>query len=88
MTVDYLVDEFIGNVKPRTFEEQVDKKISLLYDLRLIRKGRKHHDGREQAIRQMLLNCKTETAMDNLMHDVVSGKCTLNDLLARKGYLQ
>ena len=83
---EYLVDEFIGGVDESTFEEQVDKKISLLYDMCIL--SRSISDAkRVQATHQLLASCQTERQMDNAVHDIVVGKCTLEDVLKRKGIL-
>ncbi len=88
MAKAYLVDEFIGNAEPCTLEDQVDKKVSCLYDMcKLYRRG-KNPDEREKVVREMLKSCTSETQINNAVHDVVVGKYTLNDLLKRKGYLQ
>jgi hypothetical protein len=88
MSKAYLVDEFIGTTEQFTFEDQVDKKVSLLYDLcKLQMRGRKSDD-REDAVKHLLASYQSEVLMDNAIHDVVVGKYTLNDLLKRKGYLQ
>ena len=88
MAKAYLVDEFIGKSESCTLEDQVDKKVSLLYDLcKLYRRGKKPDD-REKALRELLTSCKSETQIDNTVHDILVGDYTLNDLLKRKGYLQ
>ena len=87
MSVDYLVDEFIGEVVPHTFEEQVDKKISLLYDMRILRRGKKRcPDHREASVKMMLLECKTEINMDNAIRGVILGHYSIDELLKRKGF--
>lgn len=84
---EYLVDEFLDGTCECTFEEQVDKKISLLYDMCIL--SRRISDAKQvQATRQLLSSYQTERQMDNAVHDIVVGKCTLEDVLKRKGYLQ
>ena len=85
---EYLVDEFIDGACDSTFEEQVDKKVSLLYDMCILTKRKNNAKDRERAVRQLLSSCKSERSMDNTVHDLVVGKCTLEDILKRKGYLQ
>jgi hypothetical protein len=88
MKNEYLVDEFIDDGYECTLAEQVDKKVSLLYDLcALCRRGR-YADKRENAIRELLASYPSRTLMDNAMHDIVVGKCTVDQMLKRKGYLQ
>ena len=88
MPQEYLVEEFLGDDVECTFDEQIDKKVSLLYDLYKLHKKGKSKDSREQIVRQVLSSYTTETQLDNAVRDVVLGKCTLNDFIKRKGYLQ
>lgn len=85
---EYLVEEFIdGTSVECTIEEQIDKKVSLLYDLCMLYKRRNGVDKREQAVRELLASYQSEMQMDNAVHDIVVGNYTLNDLLKRKGYM-
>ena len=84
----YLVDEFIGqNNEQYTLEEQVDKKVSLLYDLCILCRKGQYADKREQFVKQLLTSYKSEIQMDNAVHNIIVGDYTLNDLLKRKGIL-
>lgn len=85
---EYLVDEFIDGDYECTFEEQVDKKVSLLYDMCILLKRRKGVDDREGAVRKLLSAYQSERQVDNAIHDIIVGNYTLNELLKRKGYLQ
>jgi hypothetical protein len=85
---EYLVDEFIDNAEEYELAEQVDKKVSLLYDLCKLRKRKKTSDNRENAVRALLASYKSEVQMDNAVHNIIMGNETLNDLLKRKGFLQ
>lgn len=85
---EYLVDEFIGNTCNGTLEEQVDKKVSLLYDMCILFKHKKEADDREEAVRKLLSSYQTEDQINNVIRDVIFGDLTLNQLLKRKGYLQ
>ena len=89
---EYRADEFLGLEEafvPFTLANEVDKKVSLLYDLHiLLQNSRGEIDTREAATRQMLLDCKSLISVDNAVHGVIVGKYTLNDILKRKGYLQ
>jgi hypothetical protein len=87
MAKEYLVEEFLDDNCECTLEEQVDKKVSLLYDMCILMKTRKTKDEREQAVRQMLASYESETKLDNAVHDVIMRKYTINDLLKRKGYM-
>ena len=84
---EYLVDEFIDGTYECTLEEQIDKKVSLLYDMCLLTKRRKDADNLEKEVRQLLSSYTNERQMDNAIHDIVVGKYTINDILKRKGYL-
>ena len=78
---EYLVDEFLGNSDTHSLTEQIDKKVSLLYDLCELHRRKNARDEREAAIRELLSSYTTERQMDNAIHDVVAGKCTINNLL-------
>lgn len=84
----YSVEEFFSASSPTTLADEVEKKISLLYDFCiLVHKKAKAHDPREELIRKMLLSKGTITAMSNTVRDVLTGKISLNDLLRRNGYV-
>jgi hypothetical protein len=85
---EYLVDEFIGHSDEQyTLEDQVDKKVSLLYDLCILCKRGRNADDREKAVKQLLTSYGNEVQMDNAVHNIIVGDDTLNDLLKRKGIL-
>ena len=87
--VEYCATEFLGEeITPNTLEEEVDKKVSLLYDFCILRSKshRPRNDRREPTVRQMLMECGSAIRMDNALHPVLRGDCTLNELLKRKGY--
>lgn len=89
----YTVDEFLGyasQMAPIRLSNEVDKKISLLYDLCILNRrvpdnGR---DPREKVTRKMLLDCPSLVSIDNSIHGVIVGKYTLDDLLKTRGYLR
>ena len=85
---EYLVDEFIDGTCECTLEEQVDKKVSLLYDMCILLKRRKGTDDREEAVRKLLSSYQNEDQINNAVRNVVVGDITLNQLLKRKGYIQ
>ena len=85
--MEYLIDEFIGANIESTLEDEVDKKVSLLYDLCILFRNR-GADSRERAVREMLGSCQTEAQIHNSVRDAVVGKLTLDEILRRKGYLQ
>lgn len=85
---EYLVDEFIGQSNEQyTLEDQVDKKVSLLYDLCILCRRGRYADSREKAVKQLLASYQSEVQMDNAVHNIIVGDDTLNDLLKRKGIL-
>ncbi len=84
----YNIEEFLSNTKPITLADEVEKKISLLYDFCILAKSKASaHDKREEFIRKMLLSKGTITAMSNTVRDLLTGTITLNDLLRRNGYV-
>lgn len=87
----YTVEEFLDldeEFAPIVLAEEVDKKIDLLYDLCIMRRRKRNGgvDDREEAVRQMLMNCTSFISIDNAVHDVIVGKCTLDQLLKARGY--
>ena len=86
---EYNVDEFIGlNSEPTTYEDEVEKKVSLLYDFCILHK-RKYAkpDERESAVKEMLRSYGSQIAMDNAVHDILVGKAKLDETLKRKGLI-
>lgn len=84
---EYLVDEFINGNCECTIEEQIDKKVSLLYDMCILIKRRTTKDEREEALRKLLASYETEMQIDNAVRDVITCKYTLDDLLKAKGVM-
>lgn len=86
---EYIVDEFIGiNAEPTTYENEVEKKVSLLYDFCILHKRKfKQPDEREAAVRKLLHSYGSEVLMDNAVRNILIGNCTLNEALKRKGFL-
>ena len=85
MAKRYIVDEFLGKCEPSTMKEEVDKKIYLLRDFQILKSIDKHN-GRERATKKMLLTCTNKVQLDNIIRDLIMGKCTLNQMLERKGF--
>ena len=87
---EYNVDEFLGlNAEPTTYDDEVEKKVSLLYDFCILHK-RKYAkpDERENAVREMLRSYGSGILMDNAVRDILVGKNKLDEELKRKGFLQ
>lgn len=89
MAAEYIVDEFLGVETPTTYNDEVDKKVSLLYDFAILRK-RKYGspDEREEAVRKLLLSYGSPILMDNAVRDILVGNRKIDDVLQRKGILQ
>jgi uncharacterized protein YqgQ len=87
MPTEYDVDEFLGTNEPTTYETEVEKKISLLYDFCVLHK-RKYQkpDEREVAVRELFRSYGSAVVMDNAVHDILVGKDELDRLLIRKGF--
>lgn len=83
----YDVDEFLFNFEDCPLPKAVDKKISLLYDFCILTKKHSHTDNREAAVRLLLGRCSDEYAMTHLLHNVLVGHCTLDELLDKKGVM-
>ena len=68
--------------------EIINEKVDLLYDFCILRHRRGNkEDARENAVRQMLKKCGTETRMQIALHDVLMDKITLSELLQQKGMM-
>lgn len=90
MAKEYRVEEFIGeDITPDTYEDEVAKKISLLYDFCILHKNnrRRMPDERERAVRALLLSYGNATRLNNEMQDIITGKTSINNAL-RKGKTQ
>ena len=85
---EYRIDEFLDmgeNAMPSTYGDEVDKKVSLLYDFCILRKRKyKRPDEREDAVRELLHSYNSQTAMDSAVRGVLVGDYTLNDMLTRR----
>lgn len=85
--LEYCVNEFLGvDITPNTLEEEVDKKVSLLYDFHKLRQRGRYSDPREPMVRQMLMECGSIYYINAALHSVLRGDCTLDELLKRKGF--
>ena len=83
----YKIEEFLGNTTPNTLNDEVEKKINLLYDFRILTHTRDNpHDKRENFVKALLMSKNTIISMENTVHDIITGKLTLNELLRRNGY--
>lgn len=91
---EYNVDEFVGfaNNTNEPFADEIDKKVSFLYDCCMLCKHRRNRevlpDEREEAVRKMFAQYNSSILMDNAVRGILVGDYTLNDLLKRKGFLK
>ena len=88
MKTEYNADEFISTESTECPKDEIiDKKVSLLYDLCVLIGGKKRKDEREKAVRELLASYTNEQQIDNAIHPIIVGNCTLNQTLKRKGYM-
>ena len=88
MKTEYNADEFISTESTECPKDEIiDKKVSLLYDLCVLIGGKKRKDEREKAVRELLASYGNEQQIDNAIHPIIVGNCTLNQTLKRKGYM-
>lgn len=78
----YCADDFFETSKTENICDLVDRKISLLRDFVILPS---HTTKRELELRELLMQCKTESEMTIMLHDVLRGECTVVELLQRKG---
>lgn len=70
-----------------TIEDIVNEKVELLYDFRILRRGKhKEKDIREQNVREMLLACGSEIRMERAIRGIHTGEYNLNQLLTMRGF--
>lgn len=86
MKHEYIAEDFVGVSEPTPFETEVEKKISLLYDLCVLNKRYVNATEREEAVRKLLLSYGSPVRMDNAVHDVIVGNCTMSELLKKGGF--
>ena len=77
---------YISAEREMEMTELINEKISLLYDFCILTMQGHKHDNSECRVREMFSACKSEREMERTLHDVLVGKETLEQLLARKGY--
>lgn len=81
-----VIDDYngIGANAPTPKEISALRKIALLRDFDIL----KRKDCREDAVYNMLMKCRDEHHMSQMLHDVLREIITLDELLERKGYVQ
>ena len=88
--MEYRVDEFLRDDDiPETYENEVEKKISLLYDFCILHKRRRcqQRDEREKAVRALLLSYGDANKLNKVVRDIITGEQSINAEL-RKGIKQ
>ena len=81
----YQTDEFLfGGGTADTKSNVIDKKVSLLYDFCILTK----RDGnKESAVRTLLEQYNNEYEMSQVLHNVLCGDTTIDELLIQKGVM-
>lgn len=78
-----MAKNYIDYIEAENIEKQdlINAKIEILYDMAILTHKRGGTDAREEEVREMLSKCNSRPQMDILLHDVVRGKMSLDDLL-------
>lgn len=79
----YSADDFLENAPLCSYKMEVEQKISLLYDLHILKRSKKINDCREEDVRKILLTCTSSTQLNNVLHGIFIGNYTLDDLLRK-----
>lgn len=88
MARHYQVNEFIhDDMLPDPINIAIEKKVSLLYELHVLKKIGASLDAREAKLREALSQYKSERALTIVLHDVVFGNIPLDTFLRRKGLM-
>ena len=77
-------DFLLESTKPEPIKVTIDKKVSLLYDLCILKQTKIYRDAREEAVREVLSHYGSERALTNALHDVVNGNKSIDTFLAQK----
>lgn len=76
----YSVDDFLCNISC-PYKIEVEKKINLLYDLRILRKVKRRIDSRENDVYRMFMSYESKIKLDNVVRGIIIGNYTLDELL-------
>ena len=84
----YQVNDFL-DPKPEPLTIVIEKKISLLYEMYILKSSRVHlrDDTRENAVRTWLAKYTTERQIENALRDVIMGTTKLDTILTREGMM-
>lgn len=82
----YTVSDFNGEIfHEDTIKDATKKKIALLYDMRILKKGKdRTADPRTKTVKKILLAHKNEVELDRILFNVVRGNETLDDFITKK----
>lgn len=88
MKRNYQVNEFINDDRaPDPIDVAIEKKINMLYEMKIMHRTKNSSDIREGMLRKVLSQYKSERALTVVLHDVVFGNIPLNTFLKRKGLM-
>lgn len=76
--------DYVGT---NSLETAIAEQMSVLCGMKLLNRNRKNHDRIEALVYKMLQSCTSEVQMENALHGVKVGNETIEEMLARKGYL-
>jgi hypothetical protein len=62
----------------------IREKIALLEDFRILQKKK---DPRKKIVREALKQCGSEIRMEQMLHDILVGRTTLDAVLQKKGLM-
>jgi hypothetical protein len=65
-------------------------KIQCLYDMKILKYPNRSHarpDPLEEKVKMVLAECKNDYEVDRVLHDVIVGNCTLEEMLTLKGMM-
>ena len=84
--MQYTISDFNGeNFNENTVKDATKMKIALLYDLRILKRGKKRTpDPRAKTLKTILLTHKSEAELDRVLHNVVRRNETIDDFITRK----
>ena len=82
----YKVEDFLCKSKPMKFQDEVEKKISILYDFCILRKCKKEPDVREELVRDLFLKCGSIDTVEGIIKDLQRELYTVNKLLKENNY--
>lgn len=70
-----------------SLDTAIGEQMNVLYGMKILSRCRKNNDHIEALVYKMLESCTSEVQMENALHGVKVGDETIEEMLARKGYL-